>query len=163
MIPAGAEHAQWLETLICRLRTHSAIKQVHICTGSLASLLHQRSPSFPPLSIFKPLARTRLYHSVHQEHNRKINFSEQMSPGKRRGSREDVFSGRGSKEGRQGPTNSRGSGEDPNVHGDPEKTPKKRGSRKGLRGIQRRPSTCRTGARQTGRAGGRQAEEALPG
>ena len=94
-----------------------------------------------PLSIFKPLARTRLYHSVHQEHNRKINFSEQMSPGKRRGSREDVFSGRGSKEGRQGPTNSRGSGEDPNVDGDPEKTPKKRGSRKGLRGIQGRPST----------------------
>jgi hypothetical protein len=141
VIPAGAEHAQWLETLICRLRTHSAIKQVHICTGSLASLLHQRSPSFPPLSIFKPLARTRLYHSVHQEHNRKINFSEQMSPGKRRGSREDVFSGRGSKEGRQGPTNSRGSGEHPNVDGDPEKTPKTRGSRKGLRGIQGRPST----------------------
>ena len=131
VIPAGAEHAQWLERLICRLRTHSAIKQVHICTGSLASLLHQRSPSFPPLSIFKPLARTRLYHSVHQEHNRKINFSEQMSPGKRRGSREDVFSGRGSKEGRQGPTNrirggpqcARGSREDPKKTGIQERSP----------------------------------------
>ena len=57
-----------------------------------------------------------------------------------RGSREDVFSGRGSQEGRQGPTNSRGSGEDPNVDGDPEKTPKKWGPREDCRGTQDRHS-----------------------
>ena len=61
VIPAGAEHAQWLETLICRLRTHSAIKQVHICTGSLASLLLSGLPPshhFPFSNLWRELVFT---------------------------------------------------------------------------------------------------------
>ena len=137
-------------------------------TGSLASPLFRPSPSPPRLSLLRFRAPALLDAAPQIAEDAVSSSSETCSSadstplhvpssasmlqpvarhgklrraGRERGSPEGVFSGRESKKGGQGPTNSRGSGEHPNVDGDPEKTAKKRGSRKGLRGIQGRPST----------------------
>ena len=152
-------------------------------TGSLASPLFRPSPSPPRLSLLRFRAPALLDAAPQIAEDAVSSSSETCSSadstplhvpssasmlqpvarhgklrraGRERGSPEGVFSGRESKEGRHGPTNSRGSGEHPNVDGDPEKTAKTRGSRKGLRGIQGRPSTvshpCFTTAFQRRRA-----------
>ena len=89
VIPAGAKHAQSLKTSMCRLRTQSAIKHVHMFTGSLASFLYQPSPSFS--ATFKTFARTcfHLYHMRPQKHHRNLIFSERMSPKRSKNRRGD--------------------------------------------------------------------------
>ena len=89
VIPAGAEHDQSLKTSMCHLRTRSAIKHVHMITGSLASFLYQPSPSFS--ATFKTFARTcfHLYHMRPQKHHRNLIFSERMSPNRSKNRRGD--------------------------------------------------------------------------
>ena len=133
-----------------RPSAHTFSHQAGPCVHGIARLtpLVEVSLLVSTLSIFKPFARTCLYHSVHQDYDRNMNFSERMSP---RGSREGAFwNGDPRKTLFANEKLGKATGGQKTA-GDPAKTPirtgiqkgppETRGSRKGPRGIQDRPST----------------------